>query len=158
MTSDLHEQLNRVGAQWAKRQGFPIVATNVWAAGSRERVDVVAFRQGATMLIESKVSRSDYHADKKKPERTVGGIGLYRFYITTVALIEATELPPGWGLLYAKGTKVIEVRRPLGNLWPSLGTSNTDWIQYQHQSDAEAERAVLFSIARRATQGKILYL
>lgn len=156
MPSELHEQQNIIAARWAKRQGFPIVATNISAIGSREKVDAIAFRSSCSLMIESKVSRKDFQADFKKPERHSGGVGLYRFYITPPDMIQPDELPNGWGLLYAEGSKVIEVVRPKGNLWPSelFNDIDSDWPKFQHDYDKDSERNMLFSITRRLATGK----
>ena len=39
MPSEQHEFQSKLAARWAKKQGFPIVATNLGAVGSREIVD-----------------------------------------------------------------------------------------------------------------------
>lgn len=153
MPSELHEHLSKIAARWAKKQGFPIVATGLGSARSREVVDLIAFRSSCSLMIESKVSRSDFKADFKKPERHSGGVGTYRFYITPVDLIAPDELPKGWGLLFCDGNKIIEVVRPKGNLWPHADSSNVrDWDDFRHQVDHEAERSMLFSITRRLAQ------
>lgn len=143
--------LIHLSAAWAKKQGFPIVATNLCAIGSREKVDLVAFRTSCSLMIEAKASRADFFADRKKPERRTGGVGTYRFYVTPPNLVQPAELPAGWGLLYADGKKAIEIIKPRGNHWPGLNNSFADpeWQCFQHQVDNEAERAMLFSIARR---------
>jgi len=35
------------------------------------------------------------------------GLGVYRFYLCPVGLIQPEELPPKWGLLYAENGKVL---------------------------------------------------
>ena len=97
MPSDLHEQLCQKGVSWLKKNGFGVAAMNVWAFGSRERVDCIGYRQQCSVLIEVKVSRSDFLADKKKPERQAGGVGTYRFYLAPIGLIDLVELPTGLG-------------------------------------------------------------
>jgi hypothetical protein len=150
MPSDAHELQSKLAARWAKKQGFPIVATNLGARGSREIVDLIAFRSGCSLMIESKVSRADFKVDAKKPERQAGGVGTYRFYITPMGLIAPDELPKGWGLLYVDGKKVIEVIKPVGNLWPRFGyPDKRGWDAFKHVVDPEAEHAMLFSITRR---------
>lgn len=150
MPSKQHEFQSKLAARWAKKQGFPIVATNLCAVGSREIVDLIAFRSTCSLLIESKISRSDFKADAKKPERSIGGVGTYRFYITPVDMISINELPEGWGLLYVDEKKVIEVVKPIGNLWPNYNYQDSrGWDEFKHNVDQDAERAMLFSIARR---------
>lgn len=61
-------------------------------------------------------------------------------------------------MLHEDQGKVIEVVRPSGNLWPRLGAApepwNEQWLAFQHQVNAETERHMLFSIARRLATGK----
>lgn len=158
MPSEEHERLNVIAAKWAKSQGFPVVATNVFAAGCRERIDVIAFRANGSLLIEAKVSRSDFLADAKKPERSCGGVGLYRFYITPDSLVSPNEVPDGWGLITVKGNKTAVMKGPQGNLWPPKGAATGIWGSFQHQFDLDAEWAILFSLARRLSSKKIQYL
>lgn len=147
-----HARLVALGAAWLRRQGFPIVATELRCFGSREHPDVIGFRSNCSTLIEVKTSRADFLADRKKPERATGGLGLYRFYLCPEGLLQAPDLPSGWGLLVASGRQVTEVVRPRGNLWPPVGQAvGTEWEAFQHQPNMAAERQALFSIARRAS-------
>lgn len=144
-----HAELVALGAKWLRAQGFPIVATELRAAGCREIPDVVGFRSTCCAIIEAKVTRRDFLADAKKPERTRGavGVGLYRFYLAPPAAVEPDDLAPGWGLIHEVRGKLVDVRRPRGNFWPREALPG--WAEYQHPVDAAAEHAVLFSIARR---------
>ena len=153
MPSVLHDEIAKAGASWLKRNGFSVIATDLTALGCRERADVIGFRSQCSAAIESKVSRADFLADRKKPHRDVGGIGLYRFYICPAGLIAADELPPRWGLLYVKGNRINEVVRPRGNIWPGPESKLAGWAEWQHETDFNAERSVLFSISRRLALG-----
>lgn len=152
MQTDLHRHLVYLGAKWLKRQGFAVVATEINALGCREQADVVGFRATCSAMIEAKASRSDFLADLKKSERSnpSQGIGVYRFFLSPPGVISIEDLPQGWGLLHAQGTRIIETLRPQGNLWPPSGSQN--WKEWQHPSNLASERAVLFSIARRNAQ------
>lgn len=156
MPSPEHIRLTTLGARWMKRQGFDVVGTEIIAAGSREQPDVIGFRSLCSALIEVKISRGDFLADALKPERqTAGsGLGVYRFYLCPLGLIAVDELPPRWGLLYAVGHTIREVLRPQGNIWPGPNTAVGSWAEFTHTPDADKERAVLFSIARRLTNGQ----
>lgn len=101
--SELHEKLCSKGVSWLKRNGFCVASLNVWGAGSRERVDCIGFRQQCSALIEVKVSRSDFMADMKKPERQSSGVGTYRFYLAPAGLLRINDLPDSWGLIEADG-------------------------------------------------------
>ena len=155
MPSELHEFQSKQAAKWGKKQGFSVVGTNITAQGSRERVDLIAFRSNCSIMIESKVSRADFLADSKKPERQSGGVGTYRLYITPVDLILPEDLPERWGLLYLDGKRVIEIVKPQGNMWPSANyTGHQEWRKYTHQVDESSERSMLFSLARRLVKGE----
>lgn len=152
MPSEHHDQLVSLGARWLKRNGFPVIATELKCSGSREQPDVIGFRSSCSVVIEVKVSKSDFYADAKKPERTEGGLGVYRFYLCPEGLIDPVELPDRWGLLEARGRTVWPVVAPQGNYWPGpdapaefLGS----WADFMHNPDSRAERSALFSIARR---------
>jgi hypothetical protein len=149
MAGDVHKALVALGEKWLKRQGFSVVASELVTGGTREQADVVGFRSNCSAVIEAKASRSDFLADSRKPHRTSGGMGVYRFYLCPPGVIETGDLPERWGLLYGAGRSVTEVHRPTGNIWPSLGEKFGDWPAFQHEADVWAERGVLFSIARR---------
>jgi len=154
MPSELHNSLTSLGVRWLRRQGFSVIATDLSTLGYRGREDILGFRSRCSAIIEVKVSRADFLVDRKKPHRNSRGIGLYRFYLCPENLIAPNELPSGWGLLHARGRSVIEVVRPLGNIWPGPDTDFREWIKFQHPQNLIAERSMLFSISRRLVQGK----
>ena len=54
-----------------------------------------------SVVVECKVSRADFLADREKPFRRKPelGLGCERFYLAGPGLIHVDELPQGWGLL-----------------------------------------------------------
>lgn len=150
-----HSDLVSLGASWARRQGFPVVTTEIRVNGCREEPDVLAFRGRCSMLVEAKTSRADFLADFKKPERqNVAGIGLgvYRFYLCPAELLTVEDIPKKWGLLWARGKRIEAIRMPLGNIWPDHNSAQrypNNWALFAHVPDHSAERAVMYSIARR---------
>jgi hypothetical protein len=44
MSSELHDELARIGATWLRRNGRTVVATDLSALGCRERTGVIGFR------------------------------------------------------------------------------------------------------------------
>lgn len=52
-----------------------------------------------TVLVECKVSRADFLADKAKPHRHAGGVGNWRYFLAPEGLIAPDELPAKWGLV-----------------------------------------------------------
>lgn len=154
MTGYTHANLVDLGARWVKRQGFPVVATEFRATGSREQPDVLAFRGQCSLLIEAKTSRSDFLADFKKPERISvhGGLGVYRLYLCPAELLGLHDIPPKWGLLWARGQRIEAIRMPPGNVWPGYAEASRypdTWGSFAHVPDSAAERAIMYSIARR---------
>jgi hypothetical protein len=81
MPGDVHKLLVTLGERWVKREGFAVVASELVTGGTREQADVIGFRSNCSVLIEAKVSRSDFLADARKPHRVAGGLGVYRFYL-----------------------------------------------------------------------------
>ena len=152
ITSMTHADLVQIGAQWLRRCGFGVVETEIATTGTQERADVIGFRSTCSAVIEAKCSRPDFFADARKPFRASGGLGVYRFYLCRSGLIEPGDLPKGWGLLYGAGRSVSRVVCPDGNQWPPFGSGwDGDWGGFQHICDPAAERAVLYSIARRCS-------
>ncbi len=168
MPSDLHEHLCLKAAYWLKSQGFGVVGINIGTAKAREKVDCIGFRSNCSAMIESKVSLSDFAADMKKAERihTELGVGLYRFYITPPNLITVNRLPDGFGLLELHGRKVVPIKAPPNNQWPGPihdqlewpypERTVNEWLPFQHPINEEAEQGMLYSLARRAADGKIV--
>lgn len=74
--------------------------TGGWGTG--ESVDGFAVNSAAVFVIEAKVSRADFLADKKKPHRAdpSRGLGQYRYYACPEGMIKPEELPEKWGLIY----------------------------------------------------------
>jgi len=115
-----------------------------------ELPDVIAFKTRYSTVIECKVSRGDFHADKKKsfrirPEK---GMGDYRYYCCPKGLIGKDELPDGWGLLYIyPNGQVREVKHSFFKRPPSP----TEWRWGgRFEKNIEAEHYLLFYYARRA--------
>jgi hypothetical protein len=148
-----HDSLVELGAKWLKQQGFGVVVTELRAFGCLEEADVFGFRSNCSALIEVKISRSDFKADAKKTHRKGVGIGTYRFYFSPPGIIAPHDIPSGWGLLHIDGNKIAPVVAPKGNYWPSYGCSIDGWTSFQHLSDMEQERNLLYSFSRRIKGG-----
>ena len=101
-----HELLSESACAWAMRYGCSAVAMNTESAGGSGIADAAAVGivRGArrSMVFESKVSRSDFFADRKKWHRDCGHHHPQvtdEWYVTPRGLIQKHELPDGWGLL-----------------------------------------------------------
>ena len=101
-----HAECVKHSERIARRLGFPLVISEMKAAtGSGEIPDVIAFAGGArSLLIECKVSKADFLADKEKPFRKQPwlGMGLHRIYVMPEGILKRNELdllPEDWHLI-----------------------------------------------------------
>lgn len=106
-----HNYLSNVACSWLKRPmsskgpACQIAMVEVGGLYGGERADAWGYRwgyNGGSVLVEVKVSRSDFLADAKKPHRNgeVLGMGTYRYYMCPEGIITLDDLPHGWGLLW----------------------------------------------------------
>ncbi len=67
-----------------------------------------------SVVVECKVSRADFLADRQKPFRAKPeeGLGCERFYLATAGTIKVEELPAGWGLLEYARRRVSIITKP----------------------------------------------
>lgn len=104
-----HQQLVRVAEQWLRRRYRCGIVLSEQSCASGETPDVIGWKgKCRSVLIECKVSRADFFADQEKPWRQLpeSGMGCERFYLTPAGLVEAAELPHGWGLLECRNREV----------------------------------------------------
>ena len=138
-----HKELVEIGYKWAlKRCGFAFKELSV---AHDEIPDVLGFNSQGTFLLEAKVSRADFLADKKKVFRIFSekGIGDWRFFIAPKGLIMTEELPQNWGLIeVSEKGKAITTYNPFGT-----GNIYSNWIKCNKNS--EAEYRFLYSALRR---------
>ena len=145
MASELHDQLCLRAAKFLRNNGFSVTFDDRFqaATGAGELPDAIGFRNGVSCLIEAKVSRTDFLADKKKRFRVDPSLGMgdWRFFICPPDLIKPEELPQGWGLLYAH-TKII---KKVSGFPP-----NTQWFSSKpFIANKQAECDFLYSALRR---------
>lgn len=82
-------------------------------SGSGEIPDAIGWWGGGhSILVECKVSRSDYLRDQKKWQRhpAASSMGSQRYYMTPPGLLSPDELPEGWGLLevHSRSVRVVK--------------------------------------------------
>jgi hypothetical protein len=97
-----HSTLIAMGVRWLSRQ-CSVVLYEFSTAGD-EIPDVIGWAPGSgSVLIECKLSRSDFLRDATKVVRKnpSTGMGHRRYYLCPSGIIQAKELPPKWGLLWA---------------------------------------------------------
>jgi hypothetical protein len=144
-----HEQLCKAGRRWLLTNKQCRVVAMELSTAIGETPDVIGFANHGSRLIECKVSRGDFRADKKKIHHQADiGIGMMRWYLTPRNLVKPEEVPTGWGLLeyrkskHARGYYVKEVV-------PAEQRQLTETIRNR-------EYTVLVSIAWRALEAQKL--
>lgn len=113
-----HTELVEAGRRWLRRQGCGVILHEPFRSGVlMEQPDVIGWREGASILVEAKASRSDFAVDAKKPHRAepARGVGDWRFYIAPAGLIAVDELPERWGLIEVQGRKILHTHGVPGN-------------------------------------------
>lgn len=104
-----HAALVEIAVKWLRTHYRCGIVLSEQACCSGETPDVIGWKQRCrSVVVECKVSRADFLADRVKPWRQNSemALGCERFYIATAGLISATELPQGWGLLEVRNRKV----------------------------------------------------
>lgn len=104
-----HQQLVRLAEQWLRRHYRCGIVLSEQSCASGETPDVIGWKgKCRSVVVECKLSRADFFADREKPfrQRPELGMGCERLYLTPAGLISSDELPPRWGLLEAKGREV----------------------------------------------------
>jgi hypothetical protein len=104
-----HEALVELAVRWLRTSYRCGIILSEQACCTGEVPDVIGWKgRRRSVLVECKVARADFLADRNKPWRTnpESALGCERFYLAPAGLIGATELPPGWGLLELRARKV----------------------------------------------------
>ena len=138
-----HNDLVEIGYKWClSRCAFAFKELNTI---NTETPDVIGFNSTGSFLLEAKISKSDFIADKNKTFRqhTWMGMGDWRFFITPKDLITVNELPEMWGLIEVnqKGKAKIK-HNPFGK-----GNIYSSWEGFE--KNKEAEKNMMYSVLRR---------
>lgn len=151
-----HNELNVIAAKWLKRPesgngpGCQVALTEVGGLFGGERADAFGYRWGwdaCSIVVESKVSRSDFFADRNKPHRNgeVLGMGNYRYYICPEGLIDIKDLPYGWGLLWVnkRGHVKLKAGHVCCHKAHGYGIGRNLAYVWQHETNLRAELDML---------------
>ncbi|MEL6346808.1 MAG: hypothetical protein AAFV53_27090 [Myxococcota bacterium] len=76
--------------------------------------DAIGFRGAHSILVECKVSRPDFRADRKKAIHKAASTcpGQERWYLTPKGLVTPREVPKGWGLAEVRGSRIRKIKAP----------------------------------------------
>ncbi len=111
-----HSTLVAMGVRWLGRQCSVVLYE--FATPADENPDVIGWVAGAgSVLIECKLTRSDFLKDAAKPVRKNPrtGMGQRRYYLCPPDVIQVKDLPPKWGLLWVTKGEVIVKREARGH-------------------------------------------
>ena len=118
-----HEKLVKAAVAWLRRYGCGVVLSEQ-SCSSGETPDAIGWKRAChSVIVECKISRADFLADRDKPFRMKPekGMGCERFYLAPAGLISAKELPEAWGLLELRGREVSLVVAPSKKMRTAIG-------------------------------------
>lgn len=148
-----HSDLVKIAYKWVLKNSSCGVAFKELNSIAGEYADVIGFGSGGrSVLVEVKVSRSDFLADKKKsfrinPEK---GMGSERYYCCPNGLIKVSDLPQGWGLIYVNNGKAKLIHKPMTEYsFEGHGKTYISQRVYQHEKNIKAEHTLMYSALRR---------
>ena len=146
-----HSQLVNIAYRWVLKASCAIAYKELKSNATTEIPDVIGFGGWMhSVLIECKVSRSDFKRNAKKNHKWP--LGRFRFFCAPWGMISINELPEGWGLIEVsdKG-KIEQVYNPFNQyLAVPPSVQDRDARHKGHETDFRTERNFLYSCLRRS--------
>jgi len=118
-----HAQLVQKAVAWLRSYRCGVILSEQ-ACLSGEMPDAIGWKRAChSVLVECKISRADFLADRDKPFRRKQevGLGCERFYLTPAGMLRLEELPAGWGLLEYQNRKIKLLQPAARNLRTATG-------------------------------------
>jgi len=118
-----HAKLVSLAVAWLRRYRCGVVLSEQ-ACLSGEMPDALGWKKAChSVLVECKLTRADFLADRAKPfrQQPETGVGAERYYLAPRDLIRSEELPSGWGLLEVCGREIETKKRSAKNLRSPAG-------------------------------------
>jgi hypothetical protein len=118
-----HAHLVERAVRWLRSYRCGVVLSEQ-ACVSGEMPDAIGWkRANHSVLVECKITRADFLADRGKPfrQKPEQGVGSERFYLTPPTLVKLEELPAGWGLLELRCGRIEVVQASAKNLRTAPG-------------------------------------
>ncbi len=145
-----HAELVSFGERWLLHtRSCSFAFSELRAVTNNSEVpDNIGFKGQTTILIECKTSRGDFHSDKRKMCRRQPwrGMGDFRFFLCPAKVINPTDLPDGWGLLWVY---------PSGAVRQQVGPKRDNWNTVEAnpfffpEKDTVSESQMMISALRR---------
>jgi len=158
-----HQELCSLAVNWLQRApgrsgpACQVAFSEAKGGWNGEIPDAIGFRTAAedegSVVVEVKVSRSDYLADRAKAHRQDGalGMGLYRYYMAPEGIISVQELPKGWGLVEVSPKRVLRV------LTGHVTVKRADQAAWRHERALNREWLLLASMLCRVGNVEALH-
>jgi len=158
-----HQELCSLAVTWLQRApgrsgpACQVAFSEAKGGWNGEIPDAIGFRTAAedegSVVVEVKVSRGDFHADRAKAHRKEGalGMGLYRYYFAPEGIISPQELPQGWGLVEVSTKRVLRV------LAGHVTVKRAEQAAWRHERALEREWLLLASMLSRVGNVEALH-
>ena len=118
-----HARLVMMAVRWLRGYRCGVVLSEQ-ACASGEMPDAIGWKGAChSVLVECKVSRADFLADRAKAFRSHPelGVGCERYYLVPAGLLSERDVPAGWGWLEYRNRGVEMKRRSARNLRAEAG-------------------------------------
>jgi len=162
MVDMTHKGLCDLAVKWLKRpnsahgHGCNFAAAEPGTGRLGEIPDAYGFRccewNGGSVVVEVKVSRADFLADRKKPHRQAAGMGNWRYFLCPEGMIKVDDLPAGWGLLWVNKRGHIKVltgaAASFAGRYDDMVMALSDWRQEANQ---DLERSLMAKMLSRVS-------
>lgn len=122
-----HSRLVDEAVRWLRSSYRCGIVLSEQSCSSGETPDAIGWKgRNHSVVVECKISRSDFLADATKPWRIDPdcALGCERFYLALAGVISCDEAPAGWGLLEIRERKVRIARKSKKNLRTTEGFAN----------------------------------
>lgn len=149
-----HSEMCKLAVMWLKRpysrggHGCKVAIDECQTGWSGEIPDAIGYcstgqplRDG-TVLVECKVSRADFLADRLKQHRQAGGVGNWRYFMAPEGLIKLDELPQKWGLVEVNARGHLKVRRGV-YIDSNYVLQDERLVSMRHESDVLREQFLI---------------
>lgn len=142
-----HQDLCTLAVNWLQRApgrngpACQVAFSEAKGGWNGEIPDAIGCRTAAedegSIVVEVKVSRADYLADRAKSHRQDGalGMGLYRYFMAPEGIISVQELPKNWGLVEVSLKGVLRVmaghvtvKRAEQSAWRHERAMEREWL------------------------------
>jgi hypothetical protein len=153
-----HDELCKLAVKWLRRpnsaggHGCSVAVSECRSGFGGEIPDAIGFRanwNNGSVVVEVKVSRSDFLADRNKPHRQQGGMGTWRYYMAPTGVLKPEDLPERWGLLEVGARRSITPVVGPAALSRNCGTFAQHLDDWRHEPDHDAERDLLTLLLAR---------